>query len=104
MNYSDLELRDQSRNIEDEVQAGLAEYKARRKSRVTQVQLNEVKEARAKVGLTQGDFAALMGVSVRTLQEWEQDRREPNKAAKTLVKIALVHPEVLREVNETCPA
>jgi putative transcriptional regulator len=40
-----------------------------------------------------------MGVSVRTLQEWEQGRREPSGAAQTLLKIAGSHPELLRELS-----
>ncbi|MGH9425142.1 MAG: helix-turn-helix domain-containing protein [Terriglobia bacterium] len=42
-------------------------------------------------------LAKLLGVSVRTLQDWEQGRREPNAAAQTLIKVAEKHPKVLRE-------
>ena len=55
-------------------------------------------EARKKTGLSQSQFAALMGVSVRTLQEWEQGRRSPSGAAKTLWRVAETHPDVLREL------
>jgi putative transcriptional regulator len=55
-------------------------------------------EARLGSGLSQASFAALMGVSVRTLQDWEQGRREPSGAAKTLIKVARLHPEILREL------
>jgi putative transcriptional regulator len=54
--------------------------------------------ARQKSGLTQSQFAELMGVSLRTLQEWEQGRRNPSGAAKTLLRVAESHPEVLREL------
>jgi putative transcriptional regulator len=54
--------------------------------------------ARAASGLSQAQFAELMGVSKRTLQEWEQGRREPSGAAKTLLRVAQRHPEVLREL------
>ena len=54
-----------------------------------------IAEAREHVGLSQAAFAALLGVSVRTLQDWEQGRREPSGAAKTLIKVARLHPEVL---------
>jgi hypothetical protein len=54
--------------------------------------------ARAKTGLSQSQFATLLGISVRTLHDWEQGRREPSGAAMTLLKIASRHPEVLREV------
>ncbi len=54
--------------------------------------------ARTASGLSQSQFAALMGVSVRTLQDWEQGRRQPSGAAKTLIRVAVAHPEVLREL------
>ncbi len=50
--------------------------------------------ARQTSGLSKSQFAALLGVSVRTLQDWEQGRRQPSGAAKTLFKIAERHPEV----------
>jgi len=56
--------------------------------------------ARQHSGLSQARFAALLGVSVRTLQEWEQGRRQPSGAAKTLLKVAERYPEILREVAE----
>ncbi|MBZ0092400.1 MAG: helix-turn-helix domain-containing protein [Sulfuricellaceae bacterium] len=55
--------------------------------------------ARMKSRLSQSQFAALLGVSVRTLQEWEQGRRQPSGAAKTLIAIAQKHPEVLAELG-----
>lgn len=68
-------------------------------ARVTKVKVPEAAEARALVGLSQQDFALLLGVSARTLQDWEQGRREPTGAAKTLLRVAVSHPEVLRELN-----
>ena len=56
--------------------------------------------ARQRSGLSQARFAALLGVSVRTLQEWEQGRRQPSGAARTLLKVAERYPEVLRDVAE----
>ena len=57
-----------------------------------------VASVRAASELSQAQFASLMGVSVRTLQEWEQGRRRPSGAARTLFKVAERHPEVLREL------
>ena len=57
-----------------------------------------VAQARVASGLSQSQFAGLMGVSVRTLQEWEQGRRKPSAAAQTLLAVATRHPEVLREL------
>jgi putative transcriptional regulator len=68
-------------------------------ARVTKVKLPAAAEARAKVGLSQQDFARLLGVSARTLQDWEQGRREPTGAAKTLLRVAATHPEVLLELG-----
>lgn len=55
-------------------------------------------DARVKSDLSQAQFAALLGVSPRTVQEWEQGRRQPTGAAKTLLRVAATHPEVLREL------
>ncbi|WP_439898069.1 helix-turn-helix domain-containing protein [Aquabacterium humicola] len=69
-------------------------------ARVTRVKLPQAAEARSRVGLSQQDFAKLLGVSARTLQDWEQGRREPTGAARTLLRVAVSHPEVLLELNE----
>jgi putative transcriptional regulator len=67
-------------------------------ARTTKVKLPAVAAARASVGMSQKEFAALLGVSPRTLQDWEQGRREPTGAARTLLKVAVKHPKVLREL------
>ena len=54
--------------------------------------------ARTASGLSQAQFAKLMGVSVRTLQDWEQGRRKPSGAARTLLRVAQLHPKILREL------
>lgn len=54
--------------------------------------------ARKSVDLTQREFAKLLNVSIDTVQDWEQGRRSPRGAAKTLLKIAQSHPEVLEQV------
>ena len=66
--------------------------------RVTKVKLPPAAEARMRMGLSQQDFAALLGVSPRTLQDWEQGRREPTGAARMLLKVAVKHPGVLRKI------
>lgn len=53
--------------------------------------------ARAGTGLSQTEFARLLGVSVRTLQDWEAGRRQPSGAAQTLLRIAARHPRIVRE-------
>jgi len=73
------------------------EMKAGKVARVTQIAANEVAAARLKSGLSQSDFAKALQISPRTLQEWEQGRREPSGAAKALIQIAFRHPEVILE-------
>jgi putative transcriptional regulator len=73
------------------------EMKAGKAARVTQIAPNDVAAARLKTGLTQKQFAQALQISARTLQEWEQGRREPSGAAKTLIQIAFRHPDIIRE-------
>jgi putative transcriptional regulator len=73
------------------------EMKARKFARVTEVAVNEVVEARQSTGMSQAEFASALHISRRTLQEWEQGRRSPSGAAQALVRIAKLHPDVLRE-------
>ena len=54
--------------------------------------------ARAQSGLSQSEFARATGVSVRTIQEWEQGRKAPSGAAKSLLKLVSRHPELLAEL------
>lgn len=68
-------------------------------ARTTKVKIPAAAQARARVGMSQQQFAALLGVSARTLQDWEQGRREPTGAAKTLLRVAVSRPEVLVELN-----
>ncbi len=69
-------------------------------ARVTKVPVPAAAEARSRMGLSQEDFARLLGVSARTLQDWEQGRREPTGAARTLLRVAVSHPEVLLSLAE----
>jgi putative transcriptional regulator len=58
-----------------------------------------IARVRLGAGLSQAGFARLLGVSVRTLQQWEQGRREPSGAARTLLRIAERHPQVLSDLE-----
>ena len=73
-----------------EMKAGLA-------ARETVVAVNEVLAARQGTGLSQAEFAEALQISKRTLQEWEQGRRSPSGAAQALIRIAVRHPEIVRE-------
>ena len=84
------------RNLGQEILDGIREIKRGEHGRVTTIP--SVTSIREKVGLSQSQFAQLLGVSVRTLQEWEQGRRAPSGAARTLLLIADRNPQVLRDV------
>ena len=84
--------------FQDDLLASVRQMKAGEAARTTTVTLTPAAEARAKVGVSQSEFATLLGVSVRTLQDWEQGRREPSGAAKTLLRIAAQTPEAIRLV------
>jgi putative transcriptional regulator len=53
------------------------------------------------VGLTQAQFAAAMGISIHTLRNWEQGRRQPDGPAIALLRIAARHPRIIRENVES---
>ncbi len=57
---------------------------------------SEAAEARAVLDLSQTEFASLLGISVRTLHQWEQGRRQPTGAAKMLLKLARMQPRLLK--------
>jgi len=95
----ELISRDAKRNIAAEIRRGMKEVRGgiTAAHRVHQFDVSEVTRARTSVGLSQQKFADVLGVSTRTLQEWEQGRRKPSGAARTLLMIAARHPEVLRD-------
>ena len=89
---------EKSRDIGEEVLEGIRDIKRGHTGRRSTSRSFPIVRAREKSGLSQARFAALLGVSVRTLQDWEQGRREPNAAAKTLIKIAELHPKILKKI------
>lgn len=100
MRRSDKQLlaRDAKRNVGKELLQAIRDVKAGRHGARYQVDANAIVAARLKSGLSQGEFAAALNISPRTLQQWEQGRRQPSGAAETLLRIVARHPEVLREV------
>ncbi len=84
------------RNIGMEILDGLRQLKRGEVGRV--INVPPVATIRERTGLSQAKFASLLGVSVRTLQEWEQGRRAPSGAARTLLMVAAKNPRALLEV------
>jgi putative transcriptional regulator len=67
-------------------------------SRVFVVEAPDVKAIRAKLGVSQDEFASLLGISVRTLENWEQKRRIPKGPARVLLEVAAAHPDAVWDV------
>jgi putative transcriptional regulator len=90
MNDADFEKLCESIKQAGEIKSGL-----RKPSRVFNSEIPDVKVIRERLGLSQARFAALMGVSPRTLQNWEQGRREPEGPAKALLRVVDRQPEAV---------
>jgi putative transcriptional regulator len=84
------------REIGLEILEGIRELKRREHGRV--INVPSVSAIRERTGLSQTKFAQLLGVSVRTLQEWEQGRRVPSGAARTLLRVAAKNPRAVLDV------
>ena len=84
------------RDVGNEILESIRAIK-RGEGRRIEVEEPDVRLVREKVGVSQSAFAALLGVSPRTLQDWEQGRRKPSGPARSLLRIAEKHPEVLIE-------
>ena len=86
------------RDIGAEVLEGIRALKRGEGRRFVVTPPTEVRAIREATGLSQSAFAALLGVSVRTLQDWEQRRRKPTGPALSLLRIAERRPEVLLDI------
>ena len=89
-------MNEKDRNIGQEILSGLKEIMRGEQGRI--ITVPDIAKTRAKVGLSQTQFARLMGVSVRTLQDWEQGRRRPSGAARTLLMVADKNPQATLDV------
>jgi putative transcriptional regulator len=91
------------RDIGLEILEGIHDIKAH-KTGVKVLRTHTLKEPappqviRAKLHLSQAAFAGLMGVSLRTIQDWEQGRRKPSGPAEALLRIAEQRPEVFTQI------
>ncbi len=99
MTEKELKKRDAQRDLGTELLESVRQMKAGHTGKIHKVEVSSVVSARLKSGLSQIEFAKLLGVSVRTLQDWEQGRRQPSGAAKTLIAIAEYRPDVLKEIT-----
>ncbi len=70
-------------------------------SRTFRFEPEDVRRIRRDLGLSQSEFALLIGVSVATLQNWEQGRRQPEGPARALLRIAATHPEAVLDALRT---
>jgi putative transcriptional regulator len=86
------------RDLGQEILQALRDIKAGQGKRTILFRPHEVSAVREKLQLSQQQLAALIGVSVRTLQAWEQGRRRPSRAALALLAIASARPDVVHEV------
>ena len=84
--------------FQNDLLESVRQMKAGKAVRITNVNVSSIVAARNTLGLSQSRFAELLGVSKRTLQEWEQGRRTPTGAAKTLLRVVERHPEVFRDI------
>ena len=91
---AELAAYEAKRDLAAELRQSVREMKAGQ----VHVVLSPVIEARKKTGLSQSQFAVLLGVSVRTLQGWEQGRKHPSGAARTRLAIASMNPKAVLAV------
>lgn len=93
-----------NRDLGAEILSGIEEIqrfkKGEKKLRTTELSEPSAPNIiRAKLKMSQSAFAAMLGVSKRTLQDWEQGRREPHGPAVALLRIAEQHPEVFSDLH-----
>lgn len=93
-----------NRELFDQLKASLREAREIRRGRLKPARRfkvdpkTDIARLRGRLGLSQSRFAAILGISLDTLQNWEQGRREPTGPARLVLQIALKHPQLLLEV------
>jgi putative transcriptional regulator len=78
-------------------QAGAIRRGQLKPGRVTELQAEDVRAIRNKLAKSQEEFALMIGVSVATLQNWEQGRRRPEGPARALLRVAAKNPQAIVE-------
>ena len=92
---AEIDVLEAGRDIGAEILQSIEDMKAGKGKAI----VSPAAEARSATGLSQSQFAALLGVSVRTLQGWEQGRKLPSGAARTLLAIARTNPKAVLAVS-----
>jgi len=92
-----MKERDFEKLVESVKQAGAIKRGTMRPGRVTRFEPADIKSIRKKLEKSQAEFALMIGVSVSTLQNWEQGRRQPEGPARALLKIASENPEAVAQ-------
>lgn len=88
------------RDLGAELLEGVREIKKGKGKRYQINTVEDIQHIRDNMRLSQMAFAAFMGVSIRTIQEWEQGRRKPSGAAQVLLTIAANYPEVFFKLKK----
>jgi len=92
-----VSARDAKRNIGLELLESVRAVKSGNVGKVTKIATPLALQARQRLQLSQARFAEVIHVSTRTLQAWEQNRRQPSGAAMALLQVAIAKPEAVRE-------
>lgn len=78
-------------------EAGDIKSGKKKPSRIFEIEVPDIKMIRKSLSVSQSEFAMMIGVSVRTLQNWEQGRRKPDGPAKALLHVASKNPKAVLE-------
>jgi putative transcriptional regulator len=98
MNNADFNKLTESIRQAGKIRRGTMKMKA---SRVRIVEPEDIRSIRQKLKKTQSEFALMIGVSVATLQNWEQGRRKPEGPAQALLRVAAKNPLAVAEALGT---
>ena len=105
MNTQELENWEKGRDLEAELLASIGHVQSGQYQELNSVRVPYPTAVRLKLGLSQSEFARLLSIPRRTIQEWEQERRKPTGAALTLLRIVESAPEavkgILAQSNDT---
>lgn len=92
MNEQDFEKLQQSIRQAGDIRRGLLEP-----GRTFELRSADIKAIRARLEMTQRELAQMIGVSIATLRNWEQGRRQPHGPAQALLRVAAVNPRLVAE-------